>query len=209
MTAIPQIVSAEEWQQARDDLLKAEKDATRALDALAARRRRLPMVRFDAAKYVFDTPEGSKTLLDLFDGRGQLVVYQFMDDGPDKFCPGCTHFTNSVTDLANLADYGVSWVTVSNIPLAQIESYKTKMGWTMPFVSSRGTTFARDTGANDLFMLNVFLRDGEQVYRTYGTTARGVDRLLFVNNILDITPYGRQENWEDSPLGWPQHPTYG
>jgi predicted dithiol-disulfide oxidoreductase (DUF899 family) len=100
-------------------------------------------------------------------------------------------------------------VTVSNMPLAQIESYKTKMGWTMPFVSSRGTTFARDTGANDLFMLNVFLRDGEQVYRTYGTTARGVDRLLFVNNILDITPYGRQENWEDSPLGWPQHPTYG
>jgi predicted dithiol-disulfide oxidoreductase (DUF899 family) len=88
MTAIPQIVSAEEWQQARDDLLKAEKDATRALDALAARRRRLPMVRFDAAKYVFDTPEGSKTLLDLFDGRGQLVVYQFMDDGPTSSALG-------------------------------------------------------------------------------------------------------------------------
>ena len=209
MTAIPQIVSAEEWQQARDDLLKAEKEATRALDALAARRRRLPMVRFDARKYVFDTPEGSRTLLDLFDGRDQLVVYQFMDAGPGKFCPGCTHFANSVTDLANLADCGVSWVIVSNMPLAQIGSYKAKMGWTMPFVSSHGTAFARDTGANDLFLLTVFLRDGDEVYRTYATTNRGVDRLLFVNNILDLTPYGRQEDWEDSPPGWPQHPTYG
>ena len=149
MTAMPQIVSAEEWQQARDDLLKAEKEATRTLDALAARRRRLPMVRFDASKYVFGTPEGSKTLLDLFDGRS------------------------------------------------------------LPFVSSRGTPFARDTGANDLFMLSVFLRDGDQVYRTYATTNRGLDRLLFANNILDLTPYGRQEDWEDSPPGWPQHPTYG
>jgi len=167
------------------------------------------MVRFDARKYVFDTPEGSRTLLDLFDGRDQLVVYQFMDAGPGKFCPGCTHFANSVTDLANLADCGVSWVIVSNMPLAQIGSYKAKMGWTMPFVSSHGTAFARDTGANDLFLLTVFLRDGDEVYRTYATTNRGVDRLLFVNNILDLTPYGRQEDWEDSPPGWPQHPTYG
>jgi predicted dithiol-disulfide oxidoreductase (DUF899 family) len=209
MTVMPPIVSADEWQQARDDLLKAEKEATRALDALAARRRRLPMVRFDANTYVSDTPDGSKTLLDLFGGCSQLVVYQFMDDGPDEFCPGCTHFTNSVTDLANLIDYSVSWATVSNMPLAQIESYKAKMGWSMPFVSSRGTTFARDTGAGDLFMLSVFLRDGDQIYRTYATTNRGVDRLLFANNILDLTPYGRQEDWEDSPPGWPQQPTYG
>lgn len=204
----PRIVPAEEWQHARDELLKAEKEATRALDALAARRRRLPMVAFDGG-YAFETPDGRKTLLDLFDGRGQLVVYQFMDNGPDDHCPGCTAFTNSVAGLAGLAESGVSWVTVSNMPLAQIEAYKARMGWTMPFVSSRGTSFSADCGADGGFMLSVFLRDGDDVYRTYSTTARGVDRLLFTNNILDLTPYGRQEEWEDSPPGWPQHPTYG
>jgi predicted dithiol-disulfide oxidoreductase (DUF899 family) len=209
MTAMPEIVSAENWQQARDELLRAEKEATRVLDALAARRRRLPMVRFDAGTYVFDAPGGGRTLLDLFDGRIQLAVYQFMDNGPDDYCPGCTHFTNSVTDLASLADCAVSWATVSNMPLAQIESYSKRMGWTMPFVSSRGTTFAKDTGADGLFMLSMFLRNGDDVYRTYATTSRGVDRLLFTNNILDLAPYGRQEDWEDSPPGWPQHPTYG
>jgi predicted dithiol-disulfide oxidoreductase (DUF899 family) len=208
MTNRPDIVSAEEWQQDRDELLKAEKEATRALDVLAARRRRLPMVRFDS-KYEFSTPAGPETLLGLFAGQRQLAVYQFMDNGPDEYCPGCTHFTNNVADLAELAGSGVSWATVSNMPLAQIEAYKARMGWTMPFVSSRGTTFADDCGAGGGFMLSVFLRDGQDVYRTYGTTARGVDRVLFVNNILDLMPYGRQEDWEDSPPGWPQHPTYG
>jgi predicted dithiol-disulfide oxidoreductase (DUF899 family) len=98
---------------------------------------------------------------------------------------------------------------VSNMPLAQIEAYKARMGWTVPFVSSHGTTFAADCGADGGFMLSVFLRDGDDVYRTYSTTSRGVDRLLFVNNILDLTAYGRQEDWEDSPPGWPQNPTYG
>jgi predicted dithiol-disulfide oxidoreductase (DUF899 family) len=209
MTNRPEIVSAEEWQRDRDELLKAEKEATRALDVLAARRRRLPMVRFDSSKYEFSTPAGPQTLLGLFAGQRQLAVYQFMDNGPDEYCPGCTHFTNNVADLAALAANGVSWATVSNMPLAQIEAYKARMGWTMPFVSSRGTTFADDCGAGGGFMLTVFLRDGQDVYRTYGTTARGVDRLLFVNNILDLMPYGRQEDWEDSPPGWPQHPTYG
>jgi predicted dithiol-disulfide oxidoreductase (DUF899 family) len=205
--AKPEIVPAQEWQQARDELLKAEKEATRALDALAARRRRLPMVKFGT--YTFDTPTGRKTLADLFDGRDQLVVYQFMDVGPDKFCPGCTFFTKNVADLADLAETGVSWVAVSNMPLAQIESYKAQMGWTLPFVSSHGTSFSADCGAVDGFMLSVFLRDGTDVYRTYSTTARGVDRVLFVNNILDLCPYGRQQDWEDSPPGWPQQPTYG
>jgi predicted dithiol-disulfide oxidoreductase (DUF899 family) len=204
----PKVVSAEEWQQSRDELLKAEKEATRTLDALAARRRRLPMVEFDSG-YTFGTPEGPKTLLDLFDGRNQLVVYQFMDNGPDDYCPGCTRLTNNIPDITELAEYGVSWVTVSNMPLAQIEAYKARMGWKVPFVSSRGTSFADDCGAGGGFMLSVFLRDGDDIYRTYNTTARGVDRLLFVNNILDLTPYGRQEDWEDSPPGWPQHPTYG
>ena len=209
MDAMPRVVSLAEWQQERDELLQSEKEATRALDALAARRRRLPMVAFDGEHYVFDSPSGPRTLLDLFDGRDQLVVYQFMDNGPDDFCPGCTHFTNNVTDLAELANSGVAWYTVSNMPLAQIEGYKARMGWTLPFVSSRNNTFADDCGAGKGFMLSVFLRHGADVYRTYGTTARGVDRLLFVNSILDLTPFGRQEDWEDSPPGWPQHPTYG
>jgi predicted dithiol-disulfide oxidoreductase (DUF899 family) len=208
--AQPRIVSAQEWAQARDELLKAEKEATRSLDALAARRRRLPMVKFGNG-YVFDTPAGPKTLADLFEGRDQLVVYQFMDRGPDEFCPGCTHFTNNVTALDTLAECGATWVTVSDMPLAQIEAYKAQLGWTLPFVSSHGTSFASDCrdGDGDGFLLSVFLRDGTDVYRTYSTTARGVDRLLFVNNILDLCPWGRQEDWEDSPAGWPQQPTYG
>jgi predicted dithiol-disulfide oxidoreductase (DUF899 family) len=206
----PTIVSAEEWQRARDELLTAEKEATRALDALAARRRRLPMVRF-GNDYVFDSPAGKRSLLDLFEGRGELAVYQFMDNGPDDYCPGCTAFTNNVPPaaLAMLADRGVSWATVSNMPLAQIESYKAKMGWTLPFVSSRGTSFADDCGAGRGFALSMFLRDGDEIYRSYSTTARGVDRILFVHNILDLSAFGRQEAWEDSPPGWPQHPTYG
>jgi len=206
---MPNIVPAEEWQRERDDLLVAEKEATRLLDAIAARRRRLPMVRFDNEKYVFETTEGAKRLLDFFDGKQQLAVYQFMDNGPEAFCPGCTHFTSSVTDLAALAGEGLSWRTVSNMPLAQMESYWDRKGWQVPFASSHGSPFAEDCGANDGFMLNVFFTDGEEVYRTYATSGRGVDRLLFVNSMLDLAPYGRQEDWEDSPIGWPQHPTYG
>lgn len=206
----PKIVSAAEWQAARDALLVAEKEATHALDALAAQRRRLPMVKFEQT-YVFESPAGKKSLADLFDGRTQLVVYQFMDNGPDKYCPGCTKVINNVPPAAlhALAERGVSWATVSNMPLSQIEAYKARMGWTLPFVSSRGTSFADDCGAGSGFALSIFLRDGDDVYRTYVTTARGVDRLVFEHSILDLTPYGRQEDWEDSPPGWPQHPTYG
>jgi predicted dithiol-disulfide oxidoreductase (DUF899 family) len=171
--ARPPVVSAEEWQYQRDDLLRAEKEATRALDALAARRRRLPMMRFDHG-FVFETPDGPKTLLDLFDGREQLVVYQFMDNGPEAFCPGCTHFTNNVTDLGTLHQLGISYVTVSNMPLSQIQEYKARKGWTVPFYSSRGNGFADATGAGNVFRLTVFLRDGDDVYLTYSTTARGV-----------------------------------
>lgn len=204
----PDIVSADEWERQRAQLLDLEKQATRTLDAIAARRRRLPMVEFDADRYTFATREGPRSLIDLFDGRSQLVVYQFMDRGPDEFCPGCTFFTDNVVALGALAEEGVSWVTVSNMPLEQLEDYKARRGWTVPTASSHGTTFAADCGALDGFMLNVFLRDGGSVYRTYATTARGVDRLLFVHNILDLTAYGRQQDWEDSPPGWPQRPTY-
>ena len=209
MTSMPEIVSAEQWQAQRDELLVAEKEATRTLDKIAARRRRLPMVRFDNNKYVFDTPDGPKHLLDLFGENVQLVVYQFMDRGPDEYCPGCTHFTNNVVALDTLGRNGVSWATVSNMPLPQIQAYAARKGWTVPFFSSHGTSFAKDCGTDGGFLLSVFFRDGDQVYRTYSTTARGVDRLLFVNNMLDLVPYGRQEDWEDSPPGWPQYPTYG
>ena len=204
--AKPKIVSAVEWRTARDALLVEEKRLTHELDALAAKRRRLPMVEFEN-KYKFVGPRGPLTLLDLFDGRDQLIQYQFMDRGPDKFCPGCTGFTNNVATnaLPYLHRMGVSWCNVSNMPIAQIEAYKAKQGWTIPFVSSHGTTFTADTGANDLFLLSVFLRDGNRIYRTYSTTHRGVDRLLFTSNILDLTPWGRQEEWEDSPEGWPRH----
>jgi predicted dithiol-disulfide oxidoreductase (DUF899 family) len=210
-TPMPEIVSPERWQQERDGLMKAEKEATRALDALAARRRRLPMVKFDSARYQFASSDGPVTLIDLFDGRRQLVVYQFMDVGPDSFCPGCTNFTNNIVNLPSLTDYDASWVNISNMPLAQIEGYKAKMDWTVPFVSSHGTSFTADCGvsADNGFMLSVFLRDGDDVYRTYNTGSRGVDRVMFVTNVADLLPYGRQEDWEDSPAGWPQHPTYG
>ena len=206
----PPIVSPEEWTRARNELLAAEKEATRALDALAARRRLLPMTKMGAT-YAFDTLTGKKSLLDLFEGRGQLAVYQFMDNGPDEYCPGCTAFTDNVPAAApaRLAKRDITWVTVSNMPVSQIEAYKARMGWTLPFVSSRGTSFADDCAAGRGFMLSLFLRDGKDVYRTYNTTARGVDRLLFVHGVLDLAPYGRQEDWEDSPPGWPQHPTYG
>ena len=202
---MPPVVSAAQWQAARDGLLLAEKEATQALDALAARRRRLPMVRLDK-QYTFETPNGRRTLVDLFEGHDQLLVYQFMDNGPDDFCPGCTAFTNNIPPMVldRLARRGVRWVTVSDMPLTQIQEYKARMGWAIPFVSSHGTTFAADCGAGGGFMLSAFLRDGSKVYRTYNTTLRGVDRVMWVHNMLDLTVYGRQERWEDSPEGWPQ-----
>lgn len=209
MPNMPTVVTPEEWQRERDALLVEEKEATRRLDAIAARRRRLPMVRFDNEKFVFETTDGPARLLDFFEGQPQLAVYQFMDRGPDTFCPGCTHFTRNVTDLETLRAAGIAWRTVSNMPLAQMESYWATKGWSVPFASSHGTDFSEACGADGGFMLNLFFTDGEDVYRTYSTTARGVDRVLFVNNLQDLAVYGRQEDWEDSPEGWPQHPTYG
>lgn len=206
----PPVATTEEYERARAELLAAEKEATRQLDAIAARRRRLPMVRF-SNDYVFDAPAGERSLLDLFEGRPELAVYQFMDNGPDSFCPGCTAFTDNVPDhaLTMLAARGISWATVSTMPLAQIEAYKAARGWTLPFVSSRGTTFSDDCGAGGGFRLSMFLRDGDEIFRTYDTGSRGVDRLLFTNSVKDLSAYGRQEDWEDSPPGWPQYPTYG
>ncbi len=203
---LPQVVTAEQWQKARDALLVKEKAFTRALDALAAERRRLPMVHFDT-DYVFTGTDRKAGLAELFEDRRQLIVYQMMDLGPDQYCNGCSSFVDNIGHLAHLNARDTTFVVVSDMPPDQLFSWRERMEWTMPFYSSRGTTFAADCGLDGGFGLSVFLRDGEQVYRTYFTQARGVDRLRADLNLLDLTAYGRQEQWEDSPPGWPQDPT--
>jgi predicted dithiol-disulfide oxidoreductase (DUF899 family) len=198
----PPIVSADEWQRARDELLVAEKELTRARDALNARRRRLPMMQVDG-DYSFEGAEGTVSLLDLFAGRRQLALYQFMDLGPDRFCPGCTNFSNNVTNLAAVNQVDTSFVTVSDMPFEQLDAYRQQNGWDWPFYSSRGTKFSADCGTDEGFGLTIFLRTGDDVFRTYFTNGRGVDHMLYDYNVLDLTPFGRQESWEDSPDGWP------
>lgn len=207
-SSMPQIVSEEEWQVARQKLLVREKELTRELDALAAERRRLPMVRFEK-NYVFEGPNGSASLLDLFDGRRQLIVYHFMmTPGSDHRCPGCSSFVDNIGQLAHLHARDTSFILVSPAPFTQIEAFRNHMGWTIPWYSSNGDNFNFDCGAGKGFGLSIFLRNDDSVFRTYYTTARGVDRIRADFNLLDLTPYGRQEEWEDSPKGWPQTPPY-
>jgi predicted dithiol-disulfide oxidoreductase (DUF899 family) len=201
------IVTRQQWQAERQALLAEEKELTRALDALAARRRRMPMVRIDK-EYVFSGQDGPASLLDLFDGRRQLIVYCFMWHGPDEFCSGCSMFTDNVGHLAHLQARDTSLVLVSRGPLDEITPFKKRMGWTIPWFSSLGNDFNDDMDAGDGFALNVFLREGDEIYRTYFTTGRGVERLGSNWTFLDLTPYGRQETWEDSPEGWPQTQPY-
>lgn len=205
--ALPEVVSPEQWQATRDALLAKEKAATRLLDDLAAERRRLPMVAFTTG-YAFEGPAGRANLVDLFAGRRQLVVYQFMDNGPDDYCSGCSSFIDNVGHPAHLNARDTTFTVVSNMPVAQLAAFWQRMGWTVPFYSSRGTSFTEDCGTGRGFGLSAFLRDGDDVYRTYFTTGRGVDRLRFDFSTLDLTPYGRQEDWEDSPDGWPQTKPY-
>ena len=148
--AIPRIVSPGEWEAARKKLLVKEKAMTRALDALAAERRRLPMVLIDK-KYVFDGPDGKVSLLDLFEGRRQLILYHFMfspavSGWPSAGCPGCSLVIDQIGHLAHLHARNTSFVAVSIAPLANIQKYKKRMGWTMPWVSSFGTDFNKDFG---------------------------------------------------------------
>ena len=212
----PQVVSPGEWQAARDKLLIKEKQATRARDALAAERRRLPMVRIDK-DYVFDGPDGKASLLDLFDGRRQLIVYHFMfapgvDGWPTAGCPGCSQFVDNLGHLAHLHARDTSLVLVSRAPLANLQRYQARMGWRIPWFSSAGNDFNTDFGltsdAGETFGLSVFIRDDSRVFRSYFTTRRGVEALGSVWTFLDLTPLGRQEDWEDSPPGTPQTPPY-
>jgi predicted dithiol-disulfide oxidoreductase (DUF899 family) len=217
---LPPVVSPAEWQAAHEALLAKEKESTRARDALAAERRRLPMARIDK-DYVFDGPNGKATLLDLFEGRSQLLLYHFMF-GPnqEQGCDGCSMFVDQIGHLAHLHARDTSFGLVSRAPIAKIERYRERMGWAIPWFSSFDSDFNVDFGVGpetpqpdvyqdgESFGLSVFIRDGASVFRTYFTTQRGVEALGSVWTFLDLTPLGRQENWEDSPPGYPQSKPY-
>jgi predicted dithiol-disulfide oxidoreductase (DUF899 family) len=217
---LPPVVSEAEWQAAREKLLAKEKDATRARDGVAAERRRLPRVQIEK-DYVFEGPGGRASLLDLFEGRRQLIVYHFMF-GPnqDVGCDGCSLVVDQIGHLAHLHARDTSFAVVSRAPIAKIEPYRERMGWTIPWFSSFGTDFNVDFGLSpetpqegvyqdgETFGLSVFFRDGDDVFRTYFTNRRGVEALGSVWTFLDLTPLGRQETWEDSPEGYPQTPPY-
>jgi len=201
----PPIVSRDEWLVAREALLIKEKEATRARDRLNAERRRLPMVKIDK-DYFFEGPNGRVSLLDLFEGRRQLILYHFMF-GPDwdEGCPVCLFLVDNIGHLAHLHARDTSLVLVSRAPSAKIEPFKTRMGWSIPWVSSYGSDFNADFSATaddggEYGGVSVFLRDGEALFHTYMTTDRGSDILLGVYNYLDLTPLGRQESWEE-PAG--------
>jgi predicted dithiol-disulfide oxidoreductase (DUF899 family) len=216
---LPPVVSQAEWEAASEALLAKEKEATRARDALAAERRRLPRVRIEK-EYIFEGPDGEASLLDLFEGRRQLILYHFMF-GPNQEvgCDGCSMVVDQIGHLAHLHARGTSFAVVSRAPLAKIEPYRMRMGWTIPWYSSYGSGFNVDFGVSpeepqrgdyqdgESFGLSVFLRDGDEVFRTYFTRHRGVEGLN-VWTLLDLTPLGRQEDWEDSPEGYPQTPPY-
>jgi predicted dithiol-disulfide oxidoreductase (DUF899 family) len=210
--ALPRVVSQAEWEVAREELLVKEKAATRALDALAAERRRLPMVKLEK-EYTLEGPEGPVTLQELFAGRRQLIVYHFMF-GPDweAGCVGCSMLADSIGHLSHLHARDTSFVFVSRAPQEKLKSFEARMGWTVPWYSAYRSDFNFDLGAStedgEGSVLSVFLRDGDDVFFAYQSTARGIDRLNLVFNLLDMTPLGRQEEWEDSPPGWPQTPPY-
>ena len=203
----PPVVTAEEWRAARDRLLVTEKEHTRALDALAAQRRRLPMTRLDG-DYTFTAPDRSTVdLAGLFGKYRQLVIYHYMlEPDQDWRCSGCSSFVDNLADQVHLNARDTRLILMCRAPQEQIAPVRERFGVRLPWYSSYGTTFNDDLGL-DGFGLSVLLRDGDEVFRTYFTSGRGVDRLRMDLNLLDLTPYGRQEEWEDSPAGWPQTPT--
>jgi predicted dithiol-disulfide oxidoreductase (DUF899 family) len=201
------IASREEWQAAREEILTKEKDLTRAHDRLAAVRRRAPWMKIEK-DYLFEGPSGPARLVDLFDGRSQLIVYHHMlkPVDPDP-CSGCGMVGDQIPHLAHIRVRNTSLVFVSRAPIGEIEAFRKRMGWAVPWFSTTDS-FNPDFDVTDGFGLNVFYRDGGDVYRTYFTTGRGVETLGTVWTLLDLTPLGRQEAWEDSPEGTPQTRPY-
>jgi predicted dithiol-disulfide oxidoreductase (DUF899 family) len=208
----PPVVSREEWEEAWQQMLTKEKAATRARDALAAERRRMPWLAVEK-DYVFDGPNGKASLLDLFEGRRQLIVYRaFHESGvfgwPDHACRGCSMVADQVAHPAHLNARDTTLVFVSRAPQADIARLRARMGWGhIPwFTITDG--FDKDFGVDEWHGHNVFIRDGESIFRTYFINNRGDEQMGGTWNYLDITPLGRQEQWENSPEGYPQSPTY-
>jgi predicted dithiol-disulfide oxidoreductase (DUF899 family) len=216
----PEVVSEEEWKAALESVREKEKANLREGDAIAAERRRLPMVAIEK-DYVFDGPQGKVGLLDIFEGRPQLVLYHFMY-GPsaDHGCDGCAMFVDNLGHSAHLRARDTSIALVSRAPLPKLEAFKQRMGWNLPWYSSFESDFNPDFGVGleepdpnryqdgEIFGLSVFIHDRERVYRTYFTNWRGVEPLSSNWALLDLTPLGRQEEWEDSPEGRPQTPVF-
>ena len=207
----PPVVSQQEWQAARLDLLVQEKELTRARDALAARRRRMPWlaVRDD---YRFEGPQGAVSLLDLFEGRRQLIVYRaFFEPGvsgwPDHACKGCSLLADQVAHLSHLHARDTSLAFTSRASQADIGRLKARMGWRMPWYTITDG-FDADFGVDEWHGTNAFIRDGDRVFRTYFVDNRGDELMGGTWSYLDITALGRQEEWEDSPEGYPQTPPY-
>lgn len=217
---LPEIVSTEAWLSALEQQIDREKAFTRARDELNAQRRRLPMARIDKA-YSFEGPSGRTSLIDLFEGRRQLIVYHFMF-APEwqAGCDGCSWVVDAMTHPAHLNARYTSIVLISRAPLDKLQRYQQRMEWQHPnWYSSHGSDFNFDMGAtladpndpkrtSERHGVSVFLRDGENIYRSYFNGARGVEYLGSLWSYLDLTPYGRQELWEDSPPGWPQTEPY-
>jgi len=207
----PPTVTPEQWEAARQRLLVKEKEVTRARDALAAERRRMPRLAVEK-EYVFDGPTGQAILLDLFAGRRQLIVYRaFFEPGvygwPDHACPGCSLVADQVANVAHLNARDTTLVFASRAPQADIARVKARMGWSMPWYTITDQ-FDADFGVDEWHGTNAFLRDGDRVFRTYFVNNRGDEAMGSTWSYLDITALGRQEEWEDSPEGYPQTPPY-
>jgi len=208
----PKIVSQQEWDAARQQLLVKEKALTRARDAMAAERRRLPWVAIEK-QYAFDGPNGKRLdLADLFEGRRQLIVYRaFHEPGvfgwPDHACRGCSMVADQVAHVAHLNARDTTLAFASRAPMADIERLKKRMGWSMPWYTITDD-FDKDFGVDEWHGTNVFFREGERIYRTYFIHDRGDEAMGGTWDYLDITPLGRQELWEDSPAGYPQTEPY-
>jgi predicted dithiol-disulfide oxidoreductase (DUF899 family) len=211
----PPIVSPQEWQAARERMLVKEKAHTHARDALAAERRRMPWMAVEkAAEYRFDTPQGPKSLIDLFQGRRQLILYRaFYEPGvfgwPEHACRGCSMVADQVADPVHLNARDTTLVFASRAPQDKIATLKTRMGWEkIPWVTITDD-FDKDFGIDEWHATNVFYRDDDgRVFRTYAIASRGDEQMGGTWNYLDITPLGRQETWEDSPAGYPQTAPY-
>jgi predicted dithiol-disulfide oxidoreductase (DUF899 family) len=209
----PPVVSPDAWESAREALLVKEKAHTRARDALHAERRRMPWMAVDKA-YAFDTANGEASLLDLFDGRRQLIVYRaFYEPGvegwPDRGCQGCSLMADQVSHLAHVNARDTTLAYVSRAPQSNIADLKARMGWEHIPWHTITDSFDADFGVDEWHGHNVFIRDdSDRIYRTYFINNRGDEAIGTVWSFLDLTPLGRQEEWEDSPEGYPQTPPY-